>query len=117
MIMDDEDKRYIKIISAIARKDDKEIIEVFRATLQAAVKEIHAGNNELVIPGVCKLKIDYYESPKNAKGYTLNVNLEAEARRALIAEIAAIQDGEETPDLRRIKEEIKDTFKLTVDIE
>ncbi len=117
MILDENDKRFLNIIQAISRLDQTIILEVFRSTLQAAVKEIYAGTNELTIPGVCSLKISYYDQVKNAKGMTLHVDLEAEPKRALVAEISSILEGNETPDLRKIKEEIKDKFKLTVDVE
>lgn len=127
MILDDDDKRAIKIISSISLFDEKTITTVFRAVMQMAGIEIRAKkdldeNDEnkkcfITIPGVCKLYIDYYDSVKGNKGVITEVELEAEAKRALIAEINAVSGGEETPDLRKIKSEISDAFKISLDLE
>lgn len=126
MILDDNDKRAIKIISGISRYDEKTVMDIFRAVMQMAVIEIEYKkgtiepdiNKECVvtIPGVCDLNMDYYDQVMGSKKMT-NIEFNASPKKAIIAEINAYMAGEESPDLRKIKSEIQDTFKLTVDIE
>lgn len=126
MILDDNDKRAIKIISGISRYDEKTVIDIFRAVMQMAVVEvaIKKGYDEpdidkeciITIPGVCDLKMDCYDKTIGIKHMT-NIDFEASPKKAIIAEINAYEEGEESPDLRKIKAEIQDTFKLVVDIE
>jgi hypothetical protein len=116
-LKDDQDERFLGIISAISRLEKKVVVEVFRATIQAAIKEIYAGNNKLVIPFICKLDIEYHDVIKNSKGHQAEVTLEATPQKALIAEINLISEGEETKDFQKIKEEINDHFRITLELE
>lgn len=123
MILDDEDKLYMNRIATMAMMDVKTVTNVFRAVLQTAVKEVYAsGKNTsdgciyFTIPGVCKLKADIYDDHKGRYCVT-KVDLEATPKKALLAEINAINLGEETPDLKQMKENIKDHFKIKLDVE
>lgn len=123
MILDDDDKKALNTIASIARMDVKSVSEVFRATLQTAVKEVYAegkntsdGKIHFTIPGVCKLTAEIYDDHKG-KYCVTKIDLEAVPKKALVAEINSINLGEETPDTKRIKEEIKDTFKMQLDVE
>lgn len=127
MILDDDDRRALKVISSISRYDEKTIIEMFRAVMQMAVIEILRKKSydeddidkecSITIPGVCKLKMDYYDSVKDNKGFITEVEFEAKPKKAIVAEINAFLEGEDTPDLRKMKAEIKDQFKVTVGLE
>ena len=128
MILDEDDKLALGRLQAISCIDQKVIMNVFRAVLQSVVKEIYAEGNvgvsstenkktSVTIPGVCHLDIDYYDVVVGNKGASIHVDMIATPKKALLAEITAISSGDETSDLRNIKEEIKDKFKLDVDIE
>jgi len=117
MILDEDDKLFLHRIHSICRVDKSTILQVLEGILVTCDKEIYAGTDEVTIPGICKLKVDYHDKVEGNKGVLTEVILEAIPKKALISEINCISEGEETACEKKFKQEIKDRFKLTLGLE
>jgi len=116
-IFDEEDKIALNELHSISRLDTKVVVEVIRALIQSAIKSTYAGTNEFTIPGIAKIKFEYHDKVEGTRGVRTEVILEAIPKKALISEINLISEGSETSDLRQIKEEIRDSFRMTVGVD
>lgn len=116
-LLDEDDKLFLDRICSVSRLDKSVVIEVLNSILNVAVVEIYAERNEITIPMICKLKIDYHDVVQGGKGVLTQVDLEATAKKGLISEINCISEGEETTTQKYFKEDIKNKFRMTVELE
>jgi len=115
-VLTDKEKLYVDRIAAISRKDKSAVIDVLMACLVSGTIELLSGRDEISIPFLCDLKIDY-KDVEIKTGRITEVNLEAKPCRALVEEIIAISEGDELPSERFFKAGITKKFRALLDIE
>ncbi len=111
-----EEKNFIENIVAISALDKKSVKNFFRSLLMASTMAIYADENEIVIPYLCKIKIDYHDVTTST-GTKPKVTLTAEPCDELIEEITAISEGNQPPSKKYIKKEISEELKNQLEIE
>lgn len=111
-----EEKYFLDKICAVSSKDKNTVKDVLKALLMCTTIEIYADSKEMVIPYMCKLKIDYMDNYKEDK-HSVVVHLEATPCEGLINEIAAIQEGGITPTQEYIQKMILFDLKNKLEIE
>ena len=111
------EKLYIKKIAALSKKDKDAVRDVMLAFVKLCTIDLYAGKKEIIIPYVCKLKVNTEYVEINGKKEE-KVILEAEPARAFLEEFFAIREGRETPSerylMRQIDKKLQDLLKLAV---
>lgn len=115
-IITNEEKLFLEKISAISRIDKATVIQVLQSLLMITNIEVFSNKNEIIIPYICKLKVDYQDRI-TSKGIITDVNLQAQPNRALINEISCIAEGEETPTKKYFKANLKKHLLKQYDLE
>jgi hypothetical protein len=110
-----EEKNFLENIVAISALDRKTVKTLFRSLLIAVSMSVYADENEIIIPYLCKLKIDYNDYSTN-KGTKVKVNIDAEPCIELIEEIKAISEGNHPPSKKYLKKEISEEIRNQLEI-
>lgn len=111
-----EERLQIEKLSSILKKDKTIVRDVLISILMGMTLEIYNDNDEIIIPYICKLKLDAVDI-STKKGMYTQVKLQAEPLPALIEEINAIRSGETTPTEEFIKRGIFKEFQSLLDLE
>lgn len=115
-LLTEKETLYIERIAAISCKDKSAVIDVLRACLISGTIELLSGKNEISIPFICDLKIDYKDK-HTKQGLITEVELQATPNQALVREVIAISDGEETPTEAYFKKGIQSKLKQLLNVE
>ena len=109
------EKNFIENITAISALDKKSVKTFFRSLLMACTMAVYSDENEIIIPYLCKLKINYTDN-HTKRGNKPIVKITAEPCDELIAEIKAISEGGEPPSKKYLKQEIMEELKNKLEI-
>ena len=112
MKLSKEERNFLENITAISALDKKSVRTFFRTLLVASTMSIFTGENEIYIPYLCKLKIDY-----KVEGNELKVNISADPSIELIDEIKSIVNDESPPSKKYFQKEIFEKLKNILEIE
>ena len=91
--LDLDEKLFVRKIVALARKDKETIRDVMLAFVKMATIELYRGSNEIIIPYICRLKVQT-KQVQTYQGLINEICLEATPTRTLIAEYNAIFEGQ-----------------------
>jgi hypothetical protein len=111
-----EEKEFLQKIKAISRKDESTLMDVFISLIHCMTIAVYKEQNEIIIPFLCKLKLEYFDEA-TSKGTVTKIVLNAEPSEFLKQEISAISEGEDTPSLKYIKKKIFGKFKQYLDLD
>lgn len=115
-----DEKLFLDRIKVFAKKEKKEVREVFLALLMASSLQMqdqdNTGDNEIVIPYICKLRFSHYEKT-DKDGTKVYLQLEAIPSETLREEMDAIVHGEDTPVEKLTKKKILEIFKNTLGLD
>ena len=116
MKLSNEEKNFLEKIIAISALDKKVGKNFFRSQLVACTIAMLSGENEIIIPYLCKLKI-IYNQVLTPEGIRLDVKLEAEPSQELIEEIKCIVAEEDPPTKEYFKKEIAKELRNYLEID
>lgn len=96
-ILSDEERIAFDKIASISLKDKSTIKDVLFAILSyATIEGMKSNESEIIIPYICKLKINYSEE-STAQGLKSNLDLIAEPLPSLLKEYVCIKNEEKPP--------------------
>ncbi len=96
-ILSDEEKIAFEKIASLSLKDKTVIKDVLFSILSyASIEGMRSDSSEVIIPYLCKLKINYSESACE-EGMKSNLQIEAEPLPSLYKEYVCIKNGENPP--------------------
>ena len=111
-----ESNAFDKIVS-LSSKDKNSVRDVMFAILTyATLESFNEEDNEIIIPYLCSLKINYDEVP-NEKGIESSVTITAKPSAMLLKEFVAIKNGEEPAVKKYFKRQNRLNFKNFLNIE
>jgi len=87
--LDIEEKDYIEKIAAISGESINTVKNVFRGLLSQAGLQARAGNDEICVPYIGRVKFQTKYQPEEAAGRRNEVSLDAEATPTFRSEILA----------------------------
>lgn len=116
MKLTNQEKNFLEKIIAISALDKKVGKNFFRSQLVATTISLLSGENEIIIPYLCKLKIKYNQI-LTPEGIKLEVKLEAEPSEELVEEIKCILAEEDPPTKVYFKKEIAKELRNYLEID
>ncbi len=115
--MSPEEKVYLDKLVAISGMNISTVRDVLRSILILFSVESYAGESEVILPYIAKIKFDLIDSYSTEKGTYTKTNLETEPCVSLIEELVAICNGEITPSEDFFKNNVLTSIKDILEIE
>lgn len=113
MKLSKEEKNFLENITAISALDKKSVRTFFRSLLVASTMSVFTDENEIYIPYLCKLNINY-DVDENGN---LNIKIDAEPSIELTEEIKSIVNNDSPPSKKYFQKEIFEKLKNILEIE
>ena len=114
--LNDEEKDILEKISSISTRDKTIVKDVFKALLKTIVYKLYMDDNEIHIPYIGSLKIEYHDKLVHDHVEVVT-DLTCTPSESLMAEIRAISEGNITPTKEYIKKRITKKFEELLEIE
>lgn len=106
-----EERNATDIIAAMSFQDTETVRNVYEAFAVYSACEIYTGKDEIVIPNVCKLKINIVNAVDSTGKICRQVELKATAFENFSKEILDIKDGNELQIEKFVDSNIKRELK------
>lgn len=110
MKLDINEKVFLDKIVSICASDKKSVRDLFKSILASFTLSVLSGDNEVIIPYLCKLKLSY-DQIETPEGIKLEVKLDAEPSNELVEEIRCILVKKDPPTKKFFMKEIHDIIK------